>query len=233
MSSASVAAVDHFHLASAAKLRSAAASLALLSYMQGGLEECLLMFVPDCVQDYMQLPDIFSTNSLHSTGQASEDDLLQSLYAQLGANPAPQAPASNPTHTSGPPFAENDMRPPLYAPGNADAQAASDGQVAYSQALTHTQNPGPAQGGPDYQSLSQHLTDLERSIQSLKNQGMVHHLEAQEVLKWQRHFPETEPVCKPMLPVAPLQGVPDFEDHSRLDPAHQVAKYLTCLTVHP
>ena len=189
------------------------------------------MFVSDCVQDYMQLPDIFSTNSLHSTGQASEDDLLQTLYAQLGANPAPQAPASNPSHTSGPLFAENAMQPPLYVPGNADAQAASDGQVAYSQAPSHTQ--GPAQGGPDYQSLSQHLTDLERSIQSLKNQGMVHHLEAQEVLKWQRHFPETEPVCKPMLPVPPLQGVPDFEDHSRLDPAHQVAKYLTCLTVHP
>jgi len=37
MSSASVAAVDHLHLASAVQLRSAAASLALLSYMQGGL----------------------------------------------------------------------------------------------------------------------------------------------------------------------------------------------------
>ena len=172
----------------------------------------------------MQLPDIFSTHSLPATSQACEDDLLQALYVQLGANPAPpQPPASNPSHTSGPLFAENHMQPPLYVPGNADAQVAPDGQVACSQGPTHTQGPGSAQGGPDYQSLSQHLTDLERSIQSLKNQGLVDHLGAQEALNWQRHFPsETEAVCKPMLPVPPLQIPPDFEDHSRLDPAHQV-----------
>ncbi len=193
--------------------------------MQGGLKELLLILVSDCVQDYMQLPDIFSTNSLPPTSQASEDDLLQALYAQLGANPAPpQASALNLSHTSGPLFAENHTQPPLYVPGNADAQVASDGQVPYSQGPTHTQGPGPAQGGPDYQSLSQHLTGLERSIQSLKNQGLVDHLEAQEVLNWQRHFPsETEAVCKPMLPVPPLQVPPDFEDHSQLDSAHQVA----------
>ncbi len=177
----------------------------------------------------MQLPDIFSTNSLHPTSQACEDDLLQALYAQLGANPAPpQASTSNPAHTSCPLFAESHMQPPLYARGNADAQAASDGQVAYSQGPANTQGPGSAQGGPDYQSLSQRLTGLERSIQSLKSQGLVDHLEAQEVLNWQRHFPsetEAQAVCKPpcMLPVPPLEVPADFEDHSRLDSAQQVA----------
>ncbi|KAL0028831.1 hypothetical protein WJX79_010810 [Trebouxia sp. C0005] len=183
--------------------------------------------------NYMQLPDIFCTNPLPPTSQASENDLLQAWYAQLGANPAPpQAPASNPSHTCGSLFAQNHMQPPLYVPGNADAQVASNGQVAYSHGPTHTQGPGPAQGGPDYQSLSQHLTGLERSIQSLKNQGLMDHLDAQEVLNWQRHFPsETGAVCKPMLPVPPLQVSPDFEDHSRLDSAHQDDSMLLALNM--
>ncbi|DBA83973.1 hypothetical protein WJX77_006742 [Trebouxia sp. C0004] len=182
--------------------------------------------------DYMQLPDIFSTNSFPPISQASEDDLLQALYAQLGANPPPQAPASNPSHTSGPLFAESHMQPPLYAPGNANAQAASDGQAAYSQGPTHTQCPGSAQGRPDYQSLSQHLTDLDRSIQSLKKPGLVDHLEAQEVLNWQRHFrSEKEAVCKPMLPVPPLQVPPDFENHFPLDSAQQDDSMLLALSM--
>lgn len=173
---------------------------------------CLLA----ALQGHMPLPDTLQTSSPRPTAQSSEDDLLQDLYAQLAANPASsQVPAPNPFHMSIP-FGHAQMQLPLYATGNS--QASATGLQGYSQRLTSIQSSASARSG--YQLVDDQLSDLERSMQSFKNPGLVDHLVSQS---WQEQlFAESGAACRPLSAVATLGNAIDFEDHSRLDSAHQV-----------
>lgn len=166
------------------------------------------------MQGHMQLPDIFSAFSQPPTTQAPPRvSSLQALYAHLASAEPPQATASRlsqPTY----PHLDNPQLPGTYF-DNGSAQASSLGEPEFSSALASLSGAAHAR---------QHL-QLPHLEQSTQAQELLHHLEAQETLDWQRDFPNRpESVARPLL--SPLANPVEYDDGQRLGSAQHVSSCL-------
>ncbi len=191
------------------------------------------------LQNQLQLPHIFTTSSPLPVTQDTGASSLQALYAQMGASPAPspanasRMPSQHVT-TSYCPFDHNHMQMQGQHANEISQEPSRD---VYSQHLGSMQSTraypkgldlldlqGTAVSRPDYELLGHQLADAERSMQSIRDQGLLDHLATQEMLNWQRDFPQPEAVCQP-LPESPLANAMEFDDTNRLDPGHHVSSY--------